>query len=197
MYQSSTRARNNTNTRYSPLEAVGINPRLERETMDNTRTSLEWFTTRRLLAEWAFNASIECLILEDRAVECSASATLPLSGTVLFLIKVSDSYIRLLGIPWKDPVYRNKPLRLNKTYVMGRSHVNPLLIHFISSVHPILLYHWDGIDNTGWSHVKYCKPTDYRFSHPIVPYCDEIINTAQYEIILYNNPANQNKLFWN
>ena len=82
VYQSSTRARNNTNTRYSPLEAVGINPRLERETMDNTRMSLEWFTTRRSLAEWAFNASKECLILEDRAVECSASATLPLSGTV-------------------------------------------------------------------------------------------------------------------
>ena len=39
MYQSLTRVRNNTN--YLPLEAVKINPRLEREIMDNTQTSLE------------------------------------------------------------------------------------------------------------------------------------------------------------
>ena len=30
--------------------------------------------------------SIECLTLEDRAVECSASATLPLSGAVMQLL---------------------------------------------------------------------------------------------------------------
>ena len=41
VYQSSILARNNTNTRYSPLEAVDINPRLKRETMDTTRMSLE------------------------------------------------------------------------------------------------------------------------------------------------------------
>ena len=36
VYQFSTLTRNNTNARYSPLEAVDINPRLKRETMDNT-----------------------------------------------------------------------------------------------------------------------------------------------------------------
>ena len=41
VYQFSTRARNNTNTRYSSLEAVDIKPRLEQETMDNTQMSLE------------------------------------------------------------------------------------------------------------------------------------------------------------
>ena len=41
VYQFLTRARNNTNTRYSPLKAMDINPRLERETMDNTQMSLE------------------------------------------------------------------------------------------------------------------------------------------------------------
>ena len=41
VYQSLTLARNNTNTLYSPLEVVDINPRLEQETMDTTRMSLE------------------------------------------------------------------------------------------------------------------------------------------------------------
>ena len=41
VYQFLTRARNNTNTRYLPLKAMDINPRLERQTMDNTQMSLE------------------------------------------------------------------------------------------------------------------------------------------------------------
>ena len=66
-----------TNTGYSPLEPVDINPKLEQETMDNIWMSLEWFTTRHLLAKWVYNASIECSTLKNWAVECCVSATLP------------------------------------------------------------------------------------------------------------------------